>query len=141
MQKKTAETSLFNAVKQGLEMETIRIDARGQIAMTPHPKALGSPLSHPHITLDFSEAQLEFITPPLAREASINSFLEKLQAWSYKQIGGEFLWPFSVPPRLPAHKKIPLAEFGASAEGIKKNIYREGLKQRYGGAVLDFLGF
>lgn len=121
-------------------MEAIRTDARGYIAMTPHPKALGSPLSHPYITLDFSGAQLEFITPPLARETGINRFLEKLQAWSYRRIGDEFLWPFSMPPILPEHKQIPLAGFGTSAEGNKKNVYREGLKRRYGGAVQTISG-
>ena len=127
-------------VKHGLELEAVRTDARGRIAVTPHSKAFGSPLSHPSITLDFSEAQLEFVTPPLAREASINNFLEKLQAWSYRQIGNELLWPFSMPPKLPEHKKIPLADFGASAEGNKRNLYREGLKQRYGGAVQTISG-
>jgi len=118
----------------------MRVNARGQIAMTPHPKALGSPLSHPSITLDFSEAQLEFVTPPLGSETTMHNFLKKLRVWSHRQIGNELLWPFSMPPELPKHEKIQLADFGASAEGNKKNLYRQGLKQRYGGAVQTISG-
>ena len=36
--------------------------ADGALALTPHPAALGSALTHPHITTDFSESQLELIT-------------------------------------------------------------------------------
>ncbi|MGA4816326.1 hypothetical protein ACPA9J_19865 [Pseudomonas aeruginosa] len=36
---------------------------RRQLALTPHPRALGSTLTHPQITTDYSEALLEFITP------------------------------------------------------------------------------
>ena len=36
----------------------------GMIANTSHPKGLGSSLTHPMITTDYSEALLEFITPP-----------------------------------------------------------------------------
>src|SRR3989338_9609622 len=132
--------ALRNAVKHGLEREAVRTDAHGRMARTRHPQALGSPLSNPFITLDFSEAQLEFVTPPVSREGSEHDFLEKLMAWSYRQIGNELLWPFSMPPKLPAHNKIPLADFGISAEGVKKTLYREGLKQRYGGAVQTISG-
>ena len=34
----------------------------GALATTPHPSALGSALTHPHITTDFSESQLELVT-------------------------------------------------------------------------------
>ena len=132
--------ALRNAVKHGLEREAVRTDAHGRMARTRHPQALGSPLSNPFITLDFSEAQLEFVTPPVSREGSEHDFLEKLMAWSYRQIGNELLWPFSMPPKLPAHNKIPLADFGTSAKGVKKTLYREGLKQRYGGAVQTISG-
>jgi glutamate--cysteine ligase len=118
----------------------VRIDKAGRIARTAHPKAFGSPLTNPHITLDFAEAQLEFITPPLKSESSLKSFLENLYAWSSRNVGGEFLWPFSMPPRLPQHKKIALADFGTSTDAHIKNLYREGLKQRYGGAVQTISG-
>lgn len=140
MLRKLPTKTLFNAAKHGLEREAVRTDARGRMAATRHPKALGSPLTHPSITLDYSETQLEFVTPPLPREASGRTYLEKLIAWSSRQIGNEFLWPFSMPPRVPAHARIPLADFGTSAEATKRMLYREGLKQRYGGAVQTISG-
>src|SRR3989338_851605 len=140
MVRKIKNIRFLSSAKQGLELEAMRVNARGQIAMTPHPKALGSPLSHPSITLDFSEAQLEFVTPPLGSETTMHNFLKKLRVWSHRQIGNELLWPFSMPPELPKHEKIPLADFGTSTDGNKKNLYREGLKQRYGGAVQTISG-
>ena len=34
----------------------------GMLATTPHPARLGSALTHPLVTTDFSESQLELIT-------------------------------------------------------------------------------
>ncbi len=48
----------------GIEKESLRVTGDGDIAQTPHPRALGSALTHRYITTDFSEALLEFITPP-----------------------------------------------------------------------------
>lgn len=48
---------------KGVEKEGLRVDRNGFIAQTPHPEALGSALTHPRITTDYSEALLELITP------------------------------------------------------------------------------
>ena len=48
----------------GLEKESLRVAVDGGIAQTPPPAALGSALTHPSITTDYSEALLEFVTPP-----------------------------------------------------------------------------
>src|SRR5690606_26849136 len=48
--------------KRGLEKESLRTQPDGRLALTPHPAALGSALTHPHITTDYSESQLEMIT-------------------------------------------------------------------------------
>ena len=132
--------SLFWNVKQGLEREAIRTDKNGNLARTNHPKALGAPLTHPHITLDFAEAQIEFVTPPLMQEAELRYFAEKLYRWTGKSVGSELLWPLSMPPKLHSHRDITLAYFGTSADAKQKHIYREGLKQRYGGAVQTISG-
>ena len=47
---------------RGIEKESLRVDGDSRLASTPHPVCLGSPLTHPSITTDFSEAQLELIT-------------------------------------------------------------------------------
>ena len=53
----------LNRLQRGIEKESLRVGLDGKLAQTPHPKSLGSALTHPHITTDFSEALLEFITP------------------------------------------------------------------------------
>ncbi len=126
--------------RQGLEREVLRTDAAGRIALTAHPKAFGSPLTNSLITLDFAEAQIELVTPPLRGERALRKFLERLYSWSSRRIGRELLWPFSMPPVLPEHQKIPLARFGTSAAAEIKQTYREGLKRRYGGAVQTISG-
>ena len=52
----------LKGIRRGIEKESLRATAEGALAVTPHPQALGSALTHPHITTDYSEAQLELIT-------------------------------------------------------------------------------
>jgi glutamate--cysteine ligase len=52
----------LKGMRRGIEKESLRVRPDGRLAATPHPKALGSALTHPHITTDFSESQLELIT-------------------------------------------------------------------------------
>ena len=52
----------LKGIRRGIEKESLRATPEGGLAMTPHPQALGSALTHPHITTDYSEAQLELIT-------------------------------------------------------------------------------
>ena len=56
---------LLTTIKRGLEKESLRVTGEGQLAATPHPATLGSALTHPRITTDYSEALLELITPPV----------------------------------------------------------------------------
>ncbi|HTN65118.1 MAG TPA: glutamate--cysteine ligase, partial [Burkholderiaceae bacterium] len=62
---------------RGVERETLRVDRRAQLALTPHPHALGAALTHPQITTDYSESLLEFITPA---EPDIADVLAQLDA-------------------------------------------------------------
>ena len=39
---------------RGVEKESLRTLPDGKLALTPHPRELGSPLTHPNITTDFS---------------------------------------------------------------------------------------
>ena len=57
---------LLSGGLKGIEKESLRIAKDGFIAQTPHPAALGSALTHPYITTDYSEALIELITPPFA---------------------------------------------------------------------------
>jgi glutamate--cysteine ligase len=118
----------------GLEREALRVTPEGRLALTPHSAAFGDKLGNPRITVDFSESQLEMITPPepsveraLASLAAIMRETEEVLAES-----GERLWPFSMPPALPADEDIPVARFGNTPEGRRRELYRLGLASRYG---------
>ena len=57
-------SSLLQGMLRGIERESLRMQSDGFLSQADHPQALGSALTHPHITTDYSEALLEFITPP-----------------------------------------------------------------------------
>ena len=42
------------SLARGVEKESLRTEPDGRLAATPHPIALGSALTHTHITTDFS---------------------------------------------------------------------------------------
>ena len=54
---------ILSSGRFGIEKESLRV-TRSKISKTNHQESMGSPLCHRYITTDFSEAQLELITPP-----------------------------------------------------------------------------
>ncbi len=119
-------------IRRGLEKESLRTIDSGMLAVTPHPTALGSPLTHPHITTDFSESQLEFVTGVHASVQDCLEQLEVVQHVALKALGDEMLWVSSMPCGLPLDDAIPLGQYGTSNVGRSKTIYRSGLGYRYG---------
>ncbi|MDH3871371.1 MAG: glutamate--cysteine ligase [Gammaproteobacteria bacterium] len=116
----------------GLEKESLRVGPDGSIAQTPHPAALGSALTHPWITTDYSEALLEFITPPLGSATDALAFLRELEHFVYAKLDRELLWSASMPCVVEGESRIPLARYGSSNAGLMKTVYRRGLGYRYG---------
>ena len=116
---------------RGIEREALRTDSNGQLAQTPHPESLGEKLTHPLFTTDFSEAQLELITPVHASNESVLAHLENIHQWTAQRLGEERLWPGSMPCVLPGEGEIPLAYYGQSNSGRLKTTYRHGLGLRY----------
>ena len=116
----------------GLEKESLRVGPDGKIAQTPHPAALGSPLTHPYITTDYSEALAEFITPPLASIPAALDFLRDVQTFVYSQLEEELLWATSMPCVMAGERSVPIAQYGSSNIGMMKTVYRRGLGHRYG---------
>jgi len=117
---------------RGIERETLRVDAKGNLAMTPHPTELGSKLTHPTITTDFSEAQLELITPVSQSIAETLKTMNDTHRFVYSKIGEEILWASSMPCVLQGETPIPLADYGSSNLAQLKKTYRHGLGIRYG---------
>lgn len=116
----------------GIEKESHRVTPKGELALTDHPAEFGDKLDNPYITTDFSESQIELITPPLNSIEKTYDFLKKLNKEVEFELKNEFLWPLSMPPRLPGEDDIPIAKFNYSKEGLEKEIYRKGLSLRYG---------
>ncbi len=122
----------LRGIRRGIEKESLRVRPDGTLAQTLHPQALGATLTHPHITTDFSESQLELIT---GAHTSVERCLEELTQVHqvvYKHIGDELLWCASMPCNLPADHLIPIGRYGTSNVGRAKTVYRLGLAHRYG---------
>jgi len=116
----------------GLEKESLRVSREGGLAQTDHPRALGSPLTNPYITTDYSEALLEFITPPMHDLRDALQFLCDAQQFVYERLEDELLWATSMPCVIAGETSIPIARYGTSNAGMMKHIYRRGLGYRYG---------
>ena len=123
------------AMGRGVEKESLRSQPDGALAFTPHPAALGSALTHPHITTDFCESQLEFVTGVHGDANACLNELTHIHQFSYqalKQLGKEMLWVSSMPCGLPTDETIPIGRYGSSNVGRAKSVYRMGLGHRYG---------
>jgi glutamate--cysteine ligase len=131
---------LLCRTRQGIEKEGLRVRPDGQIAQTPHPRALGSALTHKYITTDYSEALLEFITPVHESPEAALAFLSDLHAFSWQQLGDEQLWCASMPCEIAGEDAIPIADYGSSNLGRLKHVYRQGLKYRYGKMMQTIAG-
>jgi len=124
--------SRIHGIRRGVEKESLRALPSGALAMTPHPHGLGSALTHPHITTDFCESQVELITGVHADVQPCLDELTHIQQVTMRQLGEEMLWVSSMPCGLPQEDAIPLGQYGSSNVGRSKTVYRRGLGYRYG---------
>ena len=122
----------LSGARRGIEKESLRVNADGSLALTPHPAALGSALTHPRITTDFCESQLELVTGVHGGIASCLDELRQIHDVVARAIGDEMLWVASMPCGLPSDDSIPIGRYGTSNIGRAKSVYRMGLGHRYG---------
>ena len=122
----------LRGLRRGIEKESLRAQADGRLAATPHPVALGSALTHPHITTDFSESQLELITGVHAGVDDCLAELADIHRFADAALGNERMWVSSMPCVLPADDQIPIGQYGSANVGQAKTVYRTGLGHRYG---------
>ena len=134
------QETLLSGGKKGIEKESLRVTRDGNIAQTPHPRDLGSALTHPYITTDYSEALLELITPPLTDVAATHDCLCQIHRFVYSKLGDELLWATSMPCVIAGESSIPIADYGISNVGMMKHVYRRGLEQRYGKTMQAIAG-
>ncbi|RSE32024.1 glutamate--cysteine ligase [Acinetobacter junii] len=128
------DASLLKGMLRGIERESLRMQSNGFLSQKNHPKALGSALTHPHITTDYSEALMEFITTPQSTIAAALDELRDIHTVVHQHLEeGERLWPLSMPCMLDDNEEnIQLAQYGTSNIGRFKTLYRRGLGVRYG---------
>ena len=118
----------------GMERETLRVDASGRLAQTPHP------FDEPYITRDFCENQIEIITPVCS---GIDEMLDRMAQYDahVRDVlaqNGERIWLYSNPPHIESESEIPVANF--TGEETNKRRYRELLEQRYGKRLMLYSG-
>lgn len=120
----------------GLERESLRITNQGTVAQTPHPKAFGSRTFHPYIQTDYSEAQLELITPVASSTKEARRSLGGISDVTGRTIAkDEYLWPLSMPPQI-SEDDITIA----ALEDQTEYAYRVGLAHRYGKRLQSMSG-
>lgn len=117
----------------GVEREGLRVDLKGKLSQKPHPTVFGYKMCNPYITTDFSESQLELITPVFSTTEETYKFLNALYEIVAMELEDEYLWPQSMPAIIPEDKDIPIAEFCGCEEGKVAREYREELFLKYGG--------
>lgn len=133
----------LHGIRRGIEKEGLRVHPAGNLALTPHPVALGSALTHPHITTDYSESQIELVTGAHLAIGDCLGELTRIHQFVHHTLaaqGDERLWASSMPCRLPTDETIPLARYGSSNVGRAKSVYRMGLGHRYGRRMQTICG-
>lgn len=136
-----ALSELLTECRHGIEKESLRATAEGVLVHSAHPVGLGSALTHPSITTDYSEALIELITPVSRSIDELFGNLDDVHRFTYSHLGEERLWNQSMPCRLPVtDAEIPIAWYGTSNVGTLKHVYRRGLAIRYGKAMQCIAG-
>ena len=115
----------------GIEWESLRAKGEGELSLTPHPAIFGDKLTNPVVTTDFSESQIEIITPTFnTLDEAFDSFSLLADIVNSSLPKDEYLWFQSIPCILPYWDKIPIAQY--SDEGEDSQKYREDLAKKYG---------
>lgn len=115
----------------GIEWESLRAKEDGKLSLTPHPAIFGDKLTNPVITTDFSESQIEIITPTFDTiDEAYDTFSLLADLVNASLPDDEYLWFQSIPCILPYWDRIPIAQY--SEDGVDNQKYREDLAKKYG---------
>lgn len=114
----------------GMEKESQRVTLDGTLAKTSHPKTVGCRSYHPYIQTDFSETQMELITPVADTLKDMLRYLDAIHDVALRSMPAqEMLWPLSMPPALPeSEDEIQIARL----ERFEDVLYRRYLAREYG---------
>ncbi|MCR9278294.1 MAG: glutamate--cysteine ligase [Pseudomonadaceae bacterium] len=125
---------------RGVEKESLRVAADGNLSERAHPPSLGSALTHPNITTDFSESQLELITGVHTSIDDCVRELTEVHQFVHANLDGELMWPGSMPCMVGAADDVPIGQYGSSNIAQAKSVYRRGLANRYGALMQTISG-
>ena len=116
--------------RYGIEKESQRVTLDGELVQTDHPAPVGNRSFHPYIQTDFSETQLELITPVTESVDEVLAYLEAIHDVAQRSMSkDEMMWPFSMPPVLPEKEEdIQIAKLERHADVL----YRRYLAREYG---------
>ena len=115
----------------GIEWESLRAKGDGELSLSPHPEVFGDKLTNPLVTTDFSESQIEIITPTFNTiDKAFDTFSLIADLVNASLPHDEYLWFQSIPCILPYWDQIPIAQY--SDEGASSQKYREDLAKKYG---------
>ncbi|WP_423216181.1 bifunctional glutamate--cysteine ligase GshA/glutathione synthetase GshB [Streptococcus equinus] len=132
-------TSKYSPILQatfGLERESLRVNKANKVAQTNHPDNLGNRSFHPYIQTDYSEAQIELITPIAKTTQDALRTLGAITDVAGRSIDtDEYLWPLSMPPKL-IEDDIHIAKLDDAWE----RQYREHLAESYGKILQSMSG-
>ncbi|OTP22463.1 bifunctional glutamate--cysteine ligase GshA/glutathione synthetase GshB [Enterococcus thailandicus] len=114
----------------GIEREGQRVTHDGKLARTDHPAIFGDRTYHPYIQTDFSETQVEMITPVTDSIDELFQYLDAIYDVTSRSMSDEeMIWPLSMPPALPQKdEEIMIAKL-ATFEDV---LYRRYLAKEYG---------
>ena len=128
-------SNYYYSGKFGIERETLRVDAHGKLAQTPHPFG-----NDENITRDFCENQIELVTPVCHSVDEAIEALAELDKTAREELAtnGESIWLYSNPPHFDSEEDIPIADF--TGDHSSKRAYREVLQQKYGKKLMLFSG-
>lgn len=121
---------LFTEMRVGIEKESQRVTLDGKLAQTDHPAVFGCRSIHPFIQTDFSETQVEIITPVTQSGEEVLDYLAALHEVVLRSLPeDEMLWPLSMPPILPQKEEDIMIAKLAKKEEV---LYRRYLAKTYG---------
>lgn len=115
----------------GIEWESLRARSNGKLSLRPHPSVFGNKANNPYITTDFSESQIEIITPTfdsIDEAYDVFGLLSDIVNASLPE--DEYLWFQSLPCILPYFDKIPIAKYDETTRDNEN--YRKKLARKYG---------
>ena len=75
--------------RYGIEKESHRVDLSGNLAKTDHPKSITLKDDHPYIQRDFSETQMELITPVTETVEDLFNSLAAIHDVAYRSMNDE----------------------------------------------------